>query len=174
MHHGSVTRIQNGGPSNLSKFATQMANEICKENPTRYTSHLADAGVSMIDLKRHGQWKSHSAVEGYISNSLPLRMQKKNLLLPAHKRKLQVGDTMAVPLIGESIDPYDLSIKKEAALPDAPRSAVNKKKPKVEPDDEDKKPPTVPTTSGTHYSNCTIVIHNGSTGAGANDDVAAV
>ena len=97
-----------------------------------------------------------------------------NSLLPAHKRELQVGDTMVVPLKGESIDPNPLSVKKEAALPDAPRSTVNKQKSKVEPDDEDKKPAAVPTTSSTHCSNCTIVIHNGSAGASTNDDVATV
>ena len=183
MHAHSGTRIQNAGPSNLSKFASEMAYEILKEDPSRYTSHswrrsaatnLADAGLSMIDLKRAGQWKSDSVVEGYISNSRPLRMQKMNLLLPSHKRELQVGDTMVVPLKGESLDPDALSVKKEAALPDAPRSAEKKKIPKLEDDDEDKKPVAVPSPSGTHYSNCTIVIHNGSTGASAIDDVATV
>ena len=97
-----------------------------------------------------------------------------NLLLPPHKRELQVGDTMVVLLKGESLDPDALSVKKEAALPDAPRSAEKKKIPKLEDDDEDKKPVAVPSPSGTHYSNCTIVIHNGSTGASATDDVATV
>ena len=137
MHISSRIRIQNAGPANLSKFAIEMTNKICKENPALYTSHpwrcsaatnFADAGVSMIDLKTHGQWKSDTIVEGYISNSRILSIQKMNLLLPPHKRKLRVGDTMVIPLKEESNNPNDLSIKKEAALPDAPCSSMDEKK----------------------------------------------
>jgi len=35
-------------------------------------TNLADAGVSFVNLKRHGQWKSDSVIEGYIANSKAL------------------------------------------------------------------------------------------------------
>ena len=59
----------------------------------KYTTHcwrrsaatnLADRGVSFINLKRHGQWKSDSVVEGYIANSEPIRREHETCLLPAN------------------------------------------------------------------------------------------
>ena len=65
--------------------------------PTKdYTSHafrrsaatnLADSGVSLINLKRHGQWKSDKVVEGYIANSKPLRKERMEGLMPQAKKK---------------------------------------------------------------------------------------
>ena len=62
---------------------------------TGYTSHcfrrsaatnLADAGVSFINLKRHGQWKSDSVAEQYIANSKVLRDEREVCLLPESMR----------------------------------------------------------------------------------------
>ena len=53
--------------------------EISAENYTTYywrhsaATNLADRGVSLINLKHHGQWKSDSIVKGYIVNSEPIR-----------------------------------------------------------------------------------------------------
>ena len=61
---------------------------------TDYTSHafrrsaatnLADAGVSLINLKRHGQWKSDKVVEEYLANSKPLRKERMECLMPQTK-----------------------------------------------------------------------------------------
>jgi len=48
-------------------------------------TNLADRGVSFVNLKRHGQWKSDSVVEGYIANSEPLRMERLHGLMPRPK-----------------------------------------------------------------------------------------
>jgi len=45
-----------------------------------------DAGVSFINLKRHGQWKSDSVAEQYIANSKVLRDERKVCLLPKNMR----------------------------------------------------------------------------------------
>ena len=53
------------------------------ENPEEYTGHsfrvsstmaLADAGVSLPNVKRHSGWKSDSVVEGYFCDSKKLKM----------------------------------------------------------------------------------------------------
>ena len=68
-----------------------VACKILRRNAKPYTSHtwrhsaatnLADAGVSFINLKRHGQWISDSVVEGYIANSKPLRDERLHCLMP--------------------------------------------------------------------------------------------
>ena len=60
----------------------RMACEILRIDAQGFASHcwrrsaatnLADAGVSFINLKRHGQWASDAVVEGYIANSRPIR-----------------------------------------------------------------------------------------------------
>ena len=62
---------------------------------SKYTSHafrrsaatnLADGGVSFVNLKRHGQWKSDSVAESYIANSRVLRAERELLLLPEKLR----------------------------------------------------------------------------------------
>ena len=62
---------------------------------TGYTSHcfrrsaatnLADAEVSFIDLKRHGQWKSDSVAKEYIANSKVLHDEREVCLLPKNMR----------------------------------------------------------------------------------------
>ena len=85
-------RIQKSGENlvkNLHKDACKMLNISSK----KYTTHcwrrsaatnLADRGVSFINLKRHGQWKSDSVVEGYIANSEPIRRERETCLLPAN------------------------------------------------------------------------------------------
>ena len=82
------------GPKTVSDFV-KTACAILKVNPKGYTSHcfrcsaatnLADAGVSFINLKRHGQWKSDSVAEAYIANSKVLRDEREMCLLPENVR----------------------------------------------------------------------------------------
>ena len=59
-------------------------------------TNLTERGVSFINLKRHGQWKSNSIVEGYIANSEPLGenegcvLYKRILHLVLHPRNLKM------------------------------------------------------------------------------------
>ena len=69
----------------------KVACKILKKSPNPYTSHtwrwsaatkLADAGVSFINIKWHGQWLSDSVDKGYIANSKPLRDERLHCLMP--------------------------------------------------------------------------------------------
>ena len=88
-------RIQNTGKSIVNDLHV-VACGILNKNPDPYTTHtwrrsaatnLADAGVSFINLKRHGQWLSDAVVEGYIANSKPLRDERLHCLMPAPEKK---------------------------------------------------------------------------------------
>jgi len=83
----------------VKRYTTeQFAAEACMIlgiNSDGYTSHcfcrstatnLADAEVSFINLKRHGQWKSDSVAEDYIANSKVLRDEREVCLLPENMR----------------------------------------------------------------------------------------
>ena len=69
----------------------KVACKILKKSSVPYTSHtwhwsaatnLANAGVSFINLKRHGQWLSDSVVKGCIANSKPLQDKMLHCLMP--------------------------------------------------------------------------------------------
>ena len=90
--------IQNTGQHAISKLQAISCNILNKPGDN-YTSHtwrksavtnLADAGVSLIILKRHGQCVSDSVVEGYIANSQPLCQERLHcLLLEVEGEKLE-------------------------------------------------------------------------------------
>ena len=95
----SKDRIQNMG-KNAVNTLHGIACGILNKDPKPYTSHtwrrsaatnLADAGVSFLNLKRHGQWISDSVVEGYIANSKPLRDERLHCLMPKELRDKDVG-----------------------------------------------------------------------------------
>ena len=74
----------------LVKNLHKNACKILKISSENYTTHcwrhsaatnLADIGVSFINLKCHGQWKSDAMVEGYITNSEPIRRERETCLL---------------------------------------------------------------------------------------------
>lgn len=88
------SRIQNTGINTIRSWVKTSCTMLGLSDDG-YTGHLyrrsaatnlADAGVSFINLKRHGQWKSDAVVEGYIANSLPMRKEREQCLLPANLR----------------------------------------------------------------------------------------
>ena len=94
-NHQGKRRIQNTGKHTISKLHGITCNILGKSSEN-YTSHtwrrsaatnLADAVVSLINLKRYGQWVSDSVVEGYIANWRPLRQEQLCCLLPEVERK---------------------------------------------------------------------------------------
>ena len=102
--HGK-NRYQPTGKHTVEQFVKGACN-ILNKSPSGYTSHafrrsaatnLADSGVSFVNLKRHGQWKSDAVVEGYIANSKPLRLEREEGLLPTHAKK-QRKQATAPPL----------------------------------------------------------------------------
>lgn len=83
-------RIQNAGIGNISKFAGETA-EMLGLDPKQYSNHswrrsaatnLADSGVTLTNLKRHGQWASDTVCEGYIAQSRPLKLERLTCLMP--------------------------------------------------------------------------------------------
>ena len=106
-HKGLGIRKNPAGPKTLNSFV-KLACKILHLDPECYTSHcfrrsaatnLADAGVSFINLKRHGQWKSDSVAEAYIANSKVLRQEREVCLLPQSLRQtyLEQQDQPLVP-----------------------------------------------------------------------------
>ena len=88
-------RVQNTGKNNVNILHVA-ACKILKRNKKGYSSHcwrrsaatnLADAGVSLINLKLHGQWVSSRVVKDYIANSLPLSKEYLNCCHLRRKRK---------------------------------------------------------------------------------------
>ena len=84
------TRIQNTD-RNVIDRVTKDAAEYLGYDKAHYSGHswrrsaatnLADVGVTLTNLKRHGQWKSDSTCEGYIANSKPLREEREKNILP--------------------------------------------------------------------------------------------
>ena len=91
----SGSRIQNCGINNIRKWIKKMC-DMLHIDADGYTTHcfrrsaatnLADAGVSFINLKRHGQWQSDAVVEGYIANSKPMRLEREVNLVPENLRE---------------------------------------------------------------------------------------
>ena len=82
--------------------------------------NLADAGVSPINLKRHGQWVSNRVVEGYLANSLPLYQERLNYLLPAEEKE-EVGQVNSKNS-NQVIERFDLYVNlcNNSNLPVAP------------------------------------------------------
>ena len=89
-------RVQNTGKNNIT-ILHSAGYKILKKSNKGYSSHcwrrsaatnLANAGVSLINLKQHGQWQSDRVIEGYIANSLPLHQECLNCLLPAGENEL--------------------------------------------------------------------------------------
>lgn len=67
------------GKNNISAVPLDIAKYLNLQNPKQYTGHtirrtaatwLADQGVSLLDLKRFGRWKSDTVAEGYIAESV--------------------------------------------------------------------------------------------------------
>lgn len=67
------------GKNTFGKFPQIIAKFLQLEDPDLYTGHcfrrtstslLADTGVNIDILKRHGGWKSATVVKGYVENSL--------------------------------------------------------------------------------------------------------
>ena len=93
------TRTIGTGKNMITKFIREMCSILGIVNTVGYTTHcfrrsaatnLADAGVSLVNLKRHGQWKSDSVAERYIANSVPIRQERVQNLLPNHLRNAEL------------------------------------------------------------------------------------
>lgn len=87
-------RYQNGrcvnqpvGRNIFAKIPLEIAKFLCLENAEKYTGHsfrrtsatlLANSGVDVLALKRHGGWKSSAVAESYVAESLTNKVQVAN------------------------------------------------------------------------------------------------
>lgn len=121
------------------KKVSNMIKKACAilgKNPKGYTGHcmrrsaatnLADHSVSFVNLKRHGQWKSDSVVEGYIANSEPICMERLEGLMPKKTKPVRNPSTKVY-------NPY----KKIRSTPQPKFNCLTQDlKPSSESDDED-------------------------------------
>ena len=111
----SKKRVQNCGRNTVNSAVSHCCS-ILKLPEDGYTSHafrrsaatnLADAGVGLTNLKRHGQWKSPAAAEGYISNSVPLRREREQMLLPEAIRGAKKAKSTTEQMVLEIIVPQE-------------------------------------------------------------------
>ena len=91
------------GHNKLSKIAQSVAVHLNKPDPSTYTGHsfrvscataLADAGISTLNLKRHGGWKSESVVEEYVRDSKKLKIETASLLSQTIKQPTPLTSTV--------------------------------------------------------------------------------
>jgi len=77
--------VQNTGRDKIQNAVKEFC-DLLGISSDGYTSHcfrrsaatnLADAGVSLVNLKRMGQWQADSSAERYIENPKPIKEQRK-------------------------------------------------------------------------------------------------
>ncbi len=90
-------RFQNGkcinqpvGKNSFSTIPSKIATLLNLDNPEKYTGHsfrrtsatlLANTGVDVLALKRHGGWKSGNIAEGYVADSITNKNDVANKIL---------------------------------------------------------------------------------------------
>lgn len=93
-YNGKCT-IQPVGKNTFSSLPAEIARYLKLESPQLYTGHcfrrtsaslLADSGVDLLNIKRHGGWKSNTVAESYIEDSLRNKMNIANKLLQGPER----------------------------------------------------------------------------------------
>ena len=83
-------RIQNADVGNISEFTSETITLLGLDK-NLYSNHswrrsaatnLANSGISLTNLKCHGQWASDPACEGFIAQSRPLKIERLTCLMP--------------------------------------------------------------------------------------------
>jgi hypothetical protein len=99
--HDNYTR-QAAGKQKIANLPKEIATFLGLPNPLSYTGHclratsatlLADAGISMMNLKRHGGWKSDTVVEGYLRESKKLKADTATMLATGSDIPLAMNPT---------------------------------------------------------------------------------
>lgn len=78
------------GKNSISAVPSKIALFLKLENPEKYTGHsfrrtsatlLANTGVDVLALKRHGGWKSANIAESYVAESITNKNEVANKIL---------------------------------------------------------------------------------------------
>jgi len=121
-HKGLGMRKHQVSPKTVSEFVKK-ACTVLAVDPKGYTAHcfrrsaatnLADAGVSFINLKRHGQWKSDSVAEAYIANSKVLRDEREMCLLPTNVRHAYLQEKATISFSQMAQAPFILPTQSDS------------------------------------------------------------
>lgn len=106
-------RYQNGKCSNqpvgrniFAKIPSEVAKFLHLENAEKYTGHsfrrtsatfLANSGVDILALKRHGGWKSSAVAESYVADSLNNKVQVAKKIF--HISNQEASSSRQIPII---------------------------------------------------------------------------
>jgi len=105
------SRIQSTG-KNTAGTCTKDSCAVMGMESEGYTTHcfrrsaatnLADAGMSLVNLKRHGQWKSDASAERYIANSILIREEREKLLVPVKRKKNHSLEVDCEPILEKDV-----------------------------------------------------------------------
>ncbi|EFA10901.1 hypothetical protein TcasGA2_TC001727 [Tribolium castaneum] len=78
------------GINTFSKISSQIATYLNLPDPSSYTGHafrrssaslLVDSGGDLMQLKKHGGWKSSTVAEGYVDESIQTKMDSATKIL---------------------------------------------------------------------------------------------
>lgn len=99
--------VQPIGINTFGKIPSQIASYLKLLNPHEYTGHsfrrssttiLADAGADVLELKRHGGWKSSTVAESYVEESVQHKVAISNQILGRGP-----AETVAASYVEESV-----------------------------------------------------------------------
>jgi integrase len=107
--------VQFRGKHHVAQVAKKIA-VFLNLDPEKYSGHsfrrsaataAADAGISMINLKRFGGWKSDSVAASYVDNSLTATREAADLLLPTtSSTTTPLITNEEVPIVAECVPPF--------------------------------------------------------------------
>lgn len=115
------------GINSFSKVPSLIATYLNLPNPKSYTGHafrrssaslLVDSGGDIIQLKKHGGWKSSTVAEGYVDDSLQNKMDSatkilagtSNVLNAYEPTKKAIGSTSNINLDDITISSNSLNV----------------------------------------------------------------
>lgn len=87
------------GKNTFAKIPSEIARFLNLENPEKYTGHafrrtsatlLANTGIDILGLKRHGGWKSAMVAEGYVAESISVKVDVANRIMYDRKNAQEV------------------------------------------------------------------------------------
>lgn len=98
------------GKNTIGSFPFKIASYLKKENPKSFTGHsfrrtsatlLANKGVDVLALKKHGRWKLSSVAESYVEESLENKIQFADNI--SHNRNMSVDFVQQLTTSSSSI-----------------------------------------------------------------------
>jgi integrase len=128
----NVFTSQFRGKNHVGQVAKKIA-RFLKLAPESYTGHsfrrsaataAADAGISLINLKRFGGWKSDSVASSYVDDSLAITKSTADILLPSSNTKpIDICETIDIKVQGQSNEAIQITKNPASTEPSAERTS---------------------------------------------------